>query len=52
MAIGRDVGTALAEFSDIPVLPTVISQRVVFAESAASGLSVIEVAPTSDAPAR
>lgn len=48
-AIGRDVGAALAEFSDFPVLPTAISQRVVFAESAASGLSVIEVAPASDA---
>jgi chromosome partitioning protein len=48
-AIGRDVGAALAEFSDIPVLPTAISQRVVFAESAASGLSVIEAAPASDA---
>ncbi len=48
-AIGRDVAPALAHFADIPVLPTAISQRVIFAESAGSGLSVIEAAPTSDA---
>jgi len=48
-AIGRDVGLALAEFSDIPVLPVAIGQRVVFAESAAAGLSVMEAAPASDA---
>lgn len=48
-AIGRDVASALAQFADIPVLPTAISQRVIFAESAGSGLSVIEAAPASDA---
>lgn len=48
-AIGRDVGLALAEFEDIEVLPAAIGQRVVFAESAAAGLSVMEAAPASDA---
>ena len=40
-AIGRDVESALAEF-ELPVLSTTIGQRVIFAESAASGLSVLE----------
>jgi chromosome partitioning protein len=40
-AIGRDVESALAEF-DLPVLSTTIGQRVIFAESAAGGLSVLE----------
>lgn len=40
-AIGRDVADALKEF-DLPVLDTAIAQRVIFAESAASGLSVME----------
>lgn len=40
-AIGRDVESALAEF-DLPVLSTTIGQRVIFAESAAGGLSVME----------
>jgi chromosome partitioning protein len=47
-AIGRDVANALAEF-DVPVLPAVLHQRVIFAESAAQGLAVFEVAPSSDA---
>ncbi len=40
-AIGRDVSDALAEF-DMPVLESSLVQRVVYAESAASGLSVFE----------
>ena len=48
-AIGRDAGAALAQFEDVPVLPMSIGQRVVFAESAAKGLSVLEAAPTSEA---
>jgi chromosome partitioning protein len=40
-AIGRDVGEALKEYP-IPLLNTVISQRVIYAESAAEGLSVLE----------
>ena len=40
-AIGRDVKGALTEF-DLPVLETTIGQRVIFAESAASGISVME----------
>jgi chromosome partitioning protein len=47
-AIGRDVANALAEF-DVPVLPVALHQRVIFAESAAQGLAVCEVAPNSDA---
>jgi chromosome partitioning protein len=45
-AIGRDVAEALAGY-DIPVLTTHIGQRVAFAESAASGSTVIEDDPTS-----
>jgi chromosome partitioning protein len=48
-AIGRDAAGALAQFEDIPVLRTALGQRVVFAESAARGLSVMEVAPASEA---
>jgi chromosome partitioning protein len=47
-AIGRDVTTALAEF-DVQVLPTPLHQRVIYAESAASGLAVFEAAPISEA---
>lgn len=47
-AIGRDVAHALAHF-DAPVLPSHLSQRVLFAESAAQGLAVGEVAPMSEA---
>lgn len=43
-AIGRDVGDALAEYP-IPVLKTVISQRVGFAESAATGETVLDTDP-------
>ena len=45
-AIGRDVAEALAGYA-IPVLATHIAQRVAFAESAASGSTVIEDDPTS-----
>ncbi|HEY9859766.1 MAG TPA: ParA family partition ATPase [Candidatus Obscuribacterales bacterium] len=43
-AIGRDVGDALAEYS-IPILKSAISQRVAFAESAASGKTVLDTEP-------
>jgi len=43
-ALGRDVAGALAGYG-IPVLPVQLSQRVLYAESAASGLSVIEASP-------
>lgn len=39
--IGRDVEGALAEF-ELPVIETTIDQRVIFAESAAGGISVME----------
>jgi chromosome partitioning protein len=47
-AIGRDVTSALDHFG-IPVLPTHLCQRVLYAESAAQGLAVAEVAPSSEA---
>jgi chromosome partitioning protein len=40
-AIGRDVAAALASYP-VPVLETAISQRVGFAESAATGQTVLE----------
>jgi chromosome partitioning protein len=43
-AIGRDVSAALANFP-VDVLKSFISQRVSFAESAASGRTVLEVEP-------
>ncbi len=48
-AIGRDAAEALAQFEDVPVLAAVLNQRVVYAESAAKGLSVIEAQPSSEA---
>ncbi len=48
-AIGRDAAEALAQFEDVPVLTAALHQRVVYAESAARGLTVIEAAPTSEA---
>jgi chromosome partitioning protein len=48
-AIGRDAAAALAQFEDIPVLGAMLIQRIVYAESAAKGLAVIEVAPSSEA---
>ena len=47
-AIGRDVRDALATY-DIPVLKTVVCQRVAFAESAATGRTVLESGPHSRA---
>lgn len=47
-AIGRDVADALAGYP-IPVLPTAVSQRVAFAESAAQGSTVLELDPKSSA---
>lgn len=43
-AIGRDVSDALAEY-DVPVLKSQISQRVSFAECAATGQTVLETEP-------
>jgi chromosome partitioning protein len=48
-AISRQAAVTLAQFEDLPVLPTALNQRVVYAESAAHGLAVIEVAPDSEA---
>ena len=48
-AIGRDAAEALAKFEDVPVLAAVLNQRIVYAESAARGLSVIEAQPSSEA---
>ena len=47
-AIGRDIVGALAGYG-LPILPVQLSQRVLYAESAAQGLSVIEVSPHSAA---
>lgn len=47
-AIGRDVAEALKDYP-FAVAKTSISQRVVFAESAAAGLSVLEYAPKGPA---
>lgn len=47
-AIGRDVVEALEQYP-FPVLKSAISQRVVFAESAATGNTVLEVDKTGSA---
>lgn len=47
-AIGRDVVGALADFG-FPVSPVALCQRVIYAESAARGLSVLEAEPNSEA---
>lgn len=47
-AIGRDVGEALSGYP-VPTLKSSITQRVVFAEAAARGLSVREVDPNGRA---
>jgi chromosome partitioning protein len=47
-AIGRDVTKVLANF-DLPVCDRALSQRVVYAESAARGLAVVEAEPGSEA---
>jgi chromosome partitioning protein len=48
-AIGRDVLTALEEYPETPVIGVSLIQRVIYAESAARGLSVVEAAPRSEA---
>jgi chromosome partitioning protein len=48
-AIGRDVLQALADYEGVPVLSQTISQRVAFAESAATGRTVMETAPEGPA---
>ena len=48
-AIGRDASAALARFEDVRVLTAFLNQRVIYAETAARGLSVIEAAPESAA---
>jgi chromosome partitioning protein len=48
-AIGRDVVAALEGFEDVPVLPTSLHQRVIYAESAGQGLAVIEMDMNSEA---
>jgi chromosome partitioning protein len=48
-AIGRDASSALEQFDDVPVLGAFLCQRVIYAESAARGLAVIEIAPKGDA---
>ena len=45
---GRNVAGALAEFG-FPVSSVALCQRVVYAESAAQGLAVIEAEPNSEA---
>jgi chromosome partitioning protein len=47
-AIGRDVAAILDQFP-LPVLDAALRQRVVYAESAAQGLSVPEVQPRGEA---
>lgn len=49
-AIGRDVGEALAAYP-VPTLAASVTQRVVFAEAAARGLSVHEVDASGSAAA-
>jgi chromosome partitioning protein len=48
-AIGRDVGEALAQFEDVPLLSSVLNQRVIFAESVGRGLAVHETDAASEA---
>ncbi len=48
-AIGRDAAAALAQFDYVPVLDAFLNQRVIYAESAAKGLAVIEMAPKGEA---
>lgn len=47
-AIGRDVREALSTYA-VPVLKATLTQRVIFAEAAARGLSVGEVDPNGSA---
>ena len=47
-AIGRDVVEALSAYP-VPVLKTSVGQRVAFAESAAQGLTVLDLDPKGSA---
>src|SRR5689334_2385701 len=47
--IGRQAMLTLTQFEDLPVLAPALNQRVIYAETAAQGLAVIEVAPHSEA---
>ena len=47
-AISRDVADALSDFK-LPVFKSQVSQRVVFAEAAASGMTVFDVEPKGKA---
>ncbi len=47
--IGRQAMVTLAQFEDLPVLAAGLNQRGIYAESAAHGLAVIELAPHSEA---
>jgi chromosome partitioning protein len=47
-AIGRDVVSALGEL-ELPVFKSHISQRVIFAEAAASGMTVFDIEPEGKA---
>lgn len=49
-AIGRDVADALAAYP-VHVLQSAVTQRVIFAESAAQGQAVFEIDPTGPAAA-
>ena len=44
-ALGRDVAEALADYP-IPVLKTIVGQRIILAESAAQGQTVCDTAPS------
>jgi chromosome partitioning protein len=48
-AIGRDIQGALQHYPTVPVLRAAICQRVPFAECAATGRTVVESSPRSDA---
>jgi len=50
-AIGRDVADALAAYETTPVLVSAVAQRVIFAESAATGRAVWEAHPGGPAEA-
>lgn len=47
--IARQAMLTLAQFEDLPALAAALNQRVIYAESAAHGLAVIEVAPYGEA---
>lgn len=47
-AIGRDVNDALAQY-EVPILNSMVCQRVVFAEAAAAGMTAMELGLSSPA---